>query len=970
MDITEQELHLQILSLKHQQTMQQALLAEQFEQQQDALLQQQRIQMQEHVTLQYIMMQKERRKHQEQQRIDHERMEEERLAQLKNKKDEEKSANASSEVKLRLQEHLLNKKRVETGATKITHSPPLFRHGPWPQSHSLEQHSPPQSELSPPFRPHLLGESDEDYPLRKTASEPNLKLVRSRLKQKVIQRSSPLLRRRDVTHIKRKHPLTIDTTLAGSNPDSGPNSPPSSGSQKSCGEPSTTPAKEEPGTFPLQLMSKMVNLSMPNIHDISVGRPRNKDNGSPDHVTHHTSISLNEAELSALAYRQNMSMAGHILPTNIPFYPTLPVIEGEFSDPASPVQIGTHMKVLEPGVSPVITGAYMVPVQNTGISDGHVPQSKVNRHGRPLYRTQSAPLPIPVQHSLQQQQQLMKEQMSKENQTVKQRLQATVLQRTKYNMENVDEETEAKIAQEMKEMKEDDDVLIVNHYQEPDIGTNNAIPTAVEEGTLQPRDLLMLKFRHQSSLGSLSQTQRPPLVRARSSPSVVPGVQNSSSAISPEVKFRFTTGIAYDPQMLKHQCVCGNNGAHPEHPGRLQSISSRLHATGLFNLCEKVPCRKATIEELQTCHSGPYTLLYGTSSLNRQKLDVKIFENLPSRFCVLPCGGFGVDSDTVWNDQHTPCVARMATGCVIELACQVAMGNLKNGIALVRPPGHHAERDRAMGFCYFNSVAIAAKILHDRFKQEKILIFDWDVHHGNSTQQMFYSNPNVLYISIHRHDNGNFFPGTGAPEECGADDGVGFNVNVAFHGALSPPMGDAEYLAAFRTIVMPIAREFNPDIVLVSAGFDAMSGHPSPLGGYLLSAMCFGHMTQQLMSLANGKLVLVLEGGYDLPGICDASETCVRALLGEKLPDFKKEELVRTPSPVAVEALEKVVGYQMMHWPCLKRYNGCLSMSALEARRLEREEADTVTALASLSMVQERQQSKEEEPQPEPMEES
>uniref|UniRef100_A0A8C5E1J8 Histone deacetylase n=1 Tax=Gouania willdenowi TaxID=441366 RepID=A0A8C5E1J8_GOUWI len=250
-------------------------------------------------------------------------------------------------------------------------------------------------------------------------------------------------------------------------------------------------------------------------------------------------------------------------------------------------------------------------------------------------------------------------------------------------------------------------------------------------------------------------------------------------------------------------------------------------------------------------------------------------------YAVLPCGGIGVDSDTVWNEMHSSAAVRMAVGSVIELAFRVAAGELKNGFAVVRPPGHHAEESTAMGFCFFNSVAITAKLLQQKLGVGKIFIVDWDIHHGNGTQQAFYSDPNVLYISLHRYDDGNFFPGSGAPEEVGSGAGVGFNVNIAWTGGVEPPMGDVEYLTAFRVVVMPIAQQFSPDVVLVSAGFDAVEGHQSPLGGYNVSAKCFGQLTQLLMGLAGGRVVMALEGGHDLTAICDASEACVTALLGE-----------------------------------------------------------------------------------------
>lgn len=186
-----------------------------------------------------------------------------------------------------------------------------------------------------------------------------------------------------------------------------------------------------------------------------------------------------------------------------------------------------------------------------------------------------------------------------------------------------------------------------------------------------------------------------------------------------------------------------------------------------------------------------------------------------------------------------------------------------------------------------------------------------DVHHGNGTQQIFYDDPRVLYLSIHRHDDGNFFPGTGGPTECGTGEGLGYNVNIAWSGGLSPPIGDAEYLAAFRTVVMPIAKEYDPEIVIVSAGFDAALGHPAPLGGYKVSPACFGRMTQMLMTLAKGKVVLALEGGYDLAAICDSAQECVRALLGDDPTPLREDELMREPCQNAVDTLQKTIAIQV-----------------------------------------------------------
>uniref|UniRef100_A0A665T047 Histone deacetylase n=1 Tax=Echeneis naucrates TaxID=173247 RepID=A0A665T047_ECHNA len=319
-------------------------------------------------------------------------------------------------------------------------------------------------------------------------------------------------------------------------------------------------------------------------------------------------------------------------------------------------------------------------------------------------------------------------------------------------------------------------------------------------------------------------------------------------------------------------------------------------------------------------------------------------------YAVLPCGGIGVDSDTVWNEMHSSAAVRMAVGSVIELAFRVAAGELKNGFAVVRPPGHHAEESTAMGFCFFNSVAITAKLLQQKLGVGKILIVDWDIHHGNGTQQAFYSDPNVLYISLHRYDNGNFFPGSGAPEEVGSGAGVGFNVNIAWTGGVEPPMGDVEYLTAFRSVVMPIAQQFSPDVVLVSAGFDAVEGHQSPLGGYNVSAKCFGQLTQLLMELAGGRVVMALEGGHDLTAICDASEACVSALLG----DTVRQSQIK-PCPKACASLERVIEIQSKHWSCLQNLSQTSSHSLLDGPlgakgQSEKDEAETVSAMASLSV--------------------
>uniref|UniRef100_A0A8C9PVE9 Histone deacetylase domain-containing protein n=1 Tax=Spermophilus dauricus TaxID=99837 RepID=A0A8C9PVE9_SPEDA len=205
-----------------------------------------------------------------------------------------------------------------------------------------------------------------------------------------------------------------------------------------------------------------------------------------------------------------------------------------------------------------------------------------------------------------------------------------------------------------------------------------------------------------------------------------------------------------------------------------------------------------------------------------------------------------------------------------------------------------------------SSYSLCLRLLPSQFYQNE------DVHHGNGTQQAFYADPSILYISLHRYDEGNFFPGSGAPNEVGTGLGEGYNINIAWTGGLDPPMGDVEYLEAFRTVLMPVAKEFDPDMVLVSAGFDALEGHTPPLGGYKVTAKCFGHLTEQLMTLADGRVVLALEGGHDLTAICDASEACVNALLGNELEPLAEDILHQTPNMNAVTSLQKIIEIQSM----------------------------------------------------------
>uniref|UniRef100_A0A8C8VQP4 Histone deacetylase n=1 Tax=Pelusios castaneus TaxID=367368 RepID=A0A8C8VQP4_9SAUR len=886
--VREQQLQQELLVLKQQQQLQKQLLFAEFQKQHDHLTRQHEVQLQKHLKQQQEMLaakrqqeleQQRKREQQRQEELEKQRLEQQLLI-LRNKEKSKESAIASTEVKLKLQEFLLSKSK-ELTAGSFNHS--LSQHPKcWGAHHtSLDQSSPPQtgSPGTPPsYKLPLLGtyDSRDDFPLRKTASEPNLK-VRSRLKQKVAERrSSPLLRRKDGTVIstfkKRAIEITV-SSVCNSAPGSGPSSPNSSNS-----------AIAENG----------FTGSAPNIH-----------------------TEVRFAKGAGPPLLQFSFHLGVLTPILVP-----PMTAGIRKWPKSWVQTPPPIRLLctRPhtlltsllgysllsvplhGQSPLVTGER--------VSTNMRMVNKLPRH-RPLSRTQSSPLP----QSPQALQQLVTHQQFLEKQKQQIQLGKIITKTGELPRQPTThpEETEEELTEQQEVLLEDRVPLGPVAFVVDGSPESESTPDDLEEdeGCVQLKDEGGeggAEEEHIEAQEGILQGFAPGCGMFHSWRGLLSWVLTAPS-VPPDPSLVSPPGVVYDTFMLKHQCMCGNTNIHPEHAGRIQSIWSRLQETGLLSKCERIRGRKATLDEIQTVHSEHHTLLYGTSPLNRQKLDSKkLLGRRPWQF--LPCGGIGVDSDTVWNEMHSSSAVRMAVGCLVELAFKVASGELKNGFAVIRPPGHHAEESTAMGFCFFNSVAIATKLLQQKLSVGKILIVDWDIHHGNGTQQAFYSDPSVLYVSLHRYDNGNFFPGSGAPEEVGSGMGVGYNVNIAWTGGVDPPVGDVEYLAAFRTVVMPIANEFSPDVVLVSAGFDAVEGHLSPLGGYSVTAKCFGHLTKQLMKLAGGRVVLALEGGHDLTAICDASEACVSALLGVELDPLDQSLLQQKPNVNAVATLEKVIEIQ------------------------------------------------------------
>jgi histone deacetylase 6 len=344
-----------------------------------------------------------------------------------------------------------------------------------------------------------------------------------------------------------------------------------------------------------------------------------------------------------------------------------------------------------------------------------------------------------------------------------------------------------------------------------------------------------------------------------------------------------TTGLVYDEAFLLHRAPY----EHPENPGRLAAIWSRLNADGLADRCRRVPAREATREELLAVHTPEH-------------LD-RIAATAERAFAQL-------DPDT-YTSRHSARAARLAAGGLVELVGRVLSGELANGFALLRPPGHHAEADRAMGFCLFNNVAVAARAARRALAQgvphpgvSRLAIVDWDLHHGNGTQHCFEDDPGVLYFSMHEYP---FYPGTGGVREIGRGDARGRTVNVAWPSG----MGDAEYLAAIDRVLLPIARAFDPELVLVSCGFDAAA--EDPLGGMQVSTAGYAAMTGRLRSLAEGRVVLALEGGYDLDSISAAAAACTAVLLGDP-PDTPDPG---RPNAAAEHVLREVVEAHRPFWP-------------------------------------------------------
>jgi acetoin utilization deacetylase AcuC-like enzyme len=337
------------------------------------------------------------------------------------------------------------------------------------------------------------------------------------------------------------------------------------------------------------------------------------------------------------------------------------------------------------------------------------------------------------------------------------------------------------------------------------------------------------------------------------------------------------TGVLEDPRFGEHSGPAG----HPERPGRSVAVHAAVAARA-DRLATLAP-RPATAAEIARIHSREH------------------LERVAEACRVAPTH---LDPDTYVSPRSYE-VALLAAGGCIDLALRVARGELRTGLAAVRPPGHHAEWGRAMGFCLFNNVAIAARALQQEERVDRVLIVDWDVHHGNGTQHSFDEDPSVLYFSTHQFP---YYPGTGDAGEAGRGDGHGFTVNVP----LPAGCGDAEYSGAMQRILAPVARAFRPEFILVSCGFDAHED--DPLAAMNVTAAGFAEMARTLRGLADelcgGRLVCVLEGGYALSGLEQGTGAVLDALLAESAASIPLGPTAggAAAAPAAhLDALERVI---------------------------------------------------------------
>ncbi|MFZ4814033.1 MAG: histone deacetylase [Phototrophicaceae bacterium] len=314
-----------------------------------------------------------------------------------------------------------------------------------------------------------------------------------------------------------------------------------------------------------------------------------------------------------------------------------------------------------------------------------------------------------------------------------------------------------------------------------------------------------------------------------------------------------TTAFLTDTRFLEH-----DEPGHPEFSGRLKSVWQKLDAAAL---------RPRMLELAPKAASEHTILLAHTRQLLNRLGEIEAMNN----------GNYNVrvDADTYMSPKSYT-IARIAAGAICDAVDAVLDGEADNALCAVRPPGHHATPDRAMGFCLLNNIAIGARHAQSVHNLKRVMIVDYDVHHGNGTQDIFYSDPSVLFVSTHQYP---LYPGTGWLEETGEGAGEGYTLNIP----MPAKCGDANYAAVFEQVIWPAAQRYQPELIMVSAGFDAHWG--DPLAGMNLTLAGYTHLTRELIRMAQtlceGKIVFVMEGGYNLEAIGAGVANIAHCLLGD-----------------------------------------------------------------------------------------
>ncbi|XP_015449495.1 histone deacetylase 10 isoform X2 [Pteropus alecto] len=357
------------------------------------------------------------------------------------------------------------------------------------------------------------------------------------------------------------------------------------------------------------------------------------------------------------------------------------------------------------------------------------------------------------------------------------------------------------------------------------------------------------------------------------------------------------TALVYHEDMTAARLLWEDPECEIECPERLTTTLERLRQRGLEQRCLRLAAREASEAELGLVHSPEYVALLRET----QALGTGALKALSGQY------------DAVYFHPSTFHCARLAVGAGLQLVDAVLTGTVRNGLALVRPPGHHSQRAAANGFCVFNNVAIAAKHAQQKHGLHRILIVDWDIHHGQGIQYIFEDDPSVLYFSWHRYEHGRCWPHLreSDADAVGRGPGRGFTVNLPWNQV---GLGNADYVAAFLHVLLPLAFEFDPELVLVSAGFDSAIGDPE--GQMQATPECFAHLTQLLQVLAGGRVCAMLEGGYHLESLSLSVCMMVQALLGDPAPPLSGPMV---PHHSALESIQSVRAAQAPHWTSLQQ---------------------------------------------------